>query len=908
MKTNFPIALILVLSMVACKQADPAHKNLKVDFISNLGSNPVFSWKAAGEFQILVSSDPAALKRGKGDVWDSGRQTSASSLQMPYSGPKLESGERYYVALRTWYMDGKDQGQTRPVEFVVPLQYPADWSAEWLTYAYKEEAPLPLFRKTFKVADPENIKFARFYIAAPGYYEASLNGQKIGENVLDPGQSNYEDYTYYSAYDIDPVDLANENALGVMLGNGWYNQNEVWKGQAEYSHMVYGQPVFMCQLHIHRLDGSKEIIASDRSWEWTAGPITYSNVYGGEHYDARLEVDGWNEPGMPEGNWQQTENPEVHPTMLFEQFAEPIRIMDEILPVEVTDMGEGSYMVDFGQNMAGWMELSIEGELGQEITIQCTEVLDEKGNLDPRTTGIRATKVIQTQKYICKGEGPEKWNPRFTYFGFRFAQVSGLKKAPEKEMLTAKVIYSAVEEVGTFACSEENINKLHELSQWSIIGNIHSIPTDCPHREKCGWTGDAHAMIQPMIYNYDAQRFFQKYMFDMRSSARTEQEELYFGYDFHDRSIVKKPRGVPTMIVPGKRTSGCASPDWGTAMVQIPWYLYLYYGDRILLEDFYPDMKFWVEYIEGIKEEGIIPHGLGDWCPPGGNGNIDCPVSFSSSAFHILDVSIMEQAAGLLGKEEDYNAYTMLLRQLKADFNQRFFDLESGNYGDSQTANVMALDMDIVPEGYERKVCMAIIKNIREEYYGFLNTGIFGLARVFKVLAENGYEAEVYRLLTKTGENSFACMWDQFDATTLWERLPTNTEFGTSYGSSMNHPMQAGFESWFYSGIAGIRPTVEGPGFHVIEFKPYLTGHLASASASYDSKSGTIISSWERKPDSFTWKISIPINAKGAIYVPTYGSGSNIRINGKDIGPVKVEKDFTFIGEYGPGEYLVEFS
>ncbi len=897
---------LLALSILGCRTTQSVNTGFSVDFISNLGSDPIFSWKTGEAYQILVSTDLPVLEKGIGNIWDSGKQDDASILQLPYAGPGLEAGKRYFAAVRTWDTEGADQGQSKPVEFVVPLEYPLDWKAEWLTYAYTEDAPLPLFRKTFRLADPENIEYVRFYIAAPGYYEASLNGEKIGKNVLDPGQTNYEDYTYYTAYEIDPADLSAENALGVMLGNGWYNQNVVWKGQAEYSHMVYGQPVFICQLVIHRSDGTIEIVGSDKSWQWAPGPITYSNVYGGEHYDARKEVDGWNKPGDLAGNWQEPVTPEVHPTMLYEQFAEPIRVMEKIYPVEITDMGDGTYMFDFGQNMAGWMELSLNGESGQEINIQSTEVLDDEGNLDPRTTGVRATKVIQTQKYICKGEGLEKWNPRFTYFGFRYAQVSGLKRAPGKELLTGKVLYSSLEDVGSFTCSEENINKLHELSRRTIEGNIHSIPTDCPHREKCGWTGDAHAMIRPMIYNYDAQRFFQKYMFDMRSSAREEKEELYFGESFHHRSMVMKPAGVPTMIVPGKRTSGCATPDWGTAMVQIPWYLYLYYGDRILLEDFYPDMEIWIAYVEGMKENGIIPHGLGDWCPPGGNVNIDCPVSFSSSAFHILDVSIMERVAALMGKLEDQDKYARLLRQLKTDFNHHFFEFETGNYGASQTANVMALDMDIAPDGYENKVCMAIIQNIREEFDGFLNTGIFGLARVFKVLSEQGYESEVYRILTKTGENSFATMWDRFDVTTLWEVLPTNSEFGRTYTGSMNHPMQAGFDSWFYSGIAGINPAAEAPGFQLIEFKPYLTRQLESASASYKSKSGVINSKWVRSQDTFFWEISIPSHSKGVIYVPTYGTEPKLTVNGNAVEPVAEVDGFSILGEFGSGSFLIE--
>ncbi len=907
---NLCVLLMLGVSIGGCSAPESSVEEFRADFISNLGNDPIFSWKFSGNqegftqtgYQIIVSDDRAKLNDNPGNIWDSGKQKGSSSLQVTYQGSELQTGTAYYAKVRSWSGQDVPSEWSEALRFVVPLDYPGEWKADWLTYDYEPESALPLFRKPFKVGITSDIESARLYIAAPGYYEAYLNGERVGENVLDPGQTNYEDYTFYTAYEIDPKDLSGENVLAVTLGNGWYNQNVVWGPE-----MIYGQPVFICQLVIHKKDGSKEIIASDESWMWTSGPITYSNVYGGEHYDARLEVENWNRPGEVSEEWKVAVLPEVHPTQLYEQFAEPIQIMDEVDVKEIIDRGDGTYIFDFGQNMAGWMKLKIVGERGEEITVRCTEELDGQGNIDPRTTGVAATRVIQTQKYICKGEGEEEWEPRFTYFGFRFAEVSGLKQPPAKDFLTGMVLYSSVPDVGSFQCSEENINRLHELSRWTIIGNIHSIPTDCPHREKCGWTGDAHAMIQAMIYNYDSQRFFSKYMFDMRSSGREEKEELYFGESFYDRSITIKPAGIPTMIVPGKRTSGIATPDWGTAIVQIPWYLYLYYGDRVLLEDFYPDMKTWVEYIHAKCEDGIVTHGLGDWCPPGGNVNIDCPVPVSSTAYHILDVGIMKQVSALLGNTEDYTSYSAMLEQLKRDFNRHFFDRMDFTYG-SQTANAMALDIGIVPEDYREKVAGSIVRNMNEEFDGFINTGIFGLARIFKVLSENGYEEEVFRLLTKTGENSFAFMWDHYDATTLWEILPCSDTYdeGVYVDPSHSHPMQAGFDAWFYSGIAGINPVAAEPGFQQIEFKPYLTKYLGSASGSYISKSGTITSKWERIDGKLTWNISIPANTKGVVHVPTYRSEASIQLNG-NLWDVLEEKDgFSLIGEFGPGEYLVE--
>jgi alpha-L-rhamnosidase len=394
----------------------------------------------------------------------------------------------------------------------------------------------------------------------------------------------------------------------------------------------------------------------------------------------------------------------------------------------------------------------------------------------------------------------------------------------------------------------------------------------------------------------------------MRSSARNTNKELYFGTDFHDRSIINKPKGIPTMIVPGKRTSGTASPDWGTAMTQLPWNLYVYYGDTIMLRNFYPDMKVWVDYIQAKNEDGIITHGLGDWCPPGGNKNIDCPVPISSTAYHILDLKIMAQVAKLLGKKKDHDLYAELHRKTTASFNQHFFDTENFTYG-SQTADVMALEIGIVSEKLKEKVAASVVKNIHDKYDGFINTGIFGISRIFKVLAENGFEDEVYRLLTKTGENSFAFMWEHYDATTLWEILPVRLyESEEMAFRSHSHPMQAGYDAWFYSGIAGINTSPKDPGFKAIIFKPYLTKYLSNADASYQSPFGTIKSAWQNKEEQFLWSIQIPENSKGEIFVPNYGDSVSVSVNGELLNTNHLNTDFTSIGEFGSGSYSIKMT
>ncbi|MBS3742577.1 MAG: family 78 glycoside hydrolase catalytic domain, partial [Candidatus Cloacimonetes bacterium] len=886
--------------------ADTRVHQLTVDFITNIDSPPLLFWKAdnaQGEFkqtayQIVISKS----ENGDGKVWDSGKITSSQQMQIKAEG-EFKPGEQYFAKVRVW--DGSDEPSdwSEMQRFFIPLNYPQDWQSEWITYDYDPDSALPVFRKAFLTENINDIDFVRLYISAPGYYEAYLNGDKIGKNVLDPGQTNYEDYTYYTSYDIDPNDLKKKNVLGVMLGNGWYNQNMVWN-----ENMAYGQPVFTCQLVYRLKNGKQKYIVSDESWKWKAGPLIFSNIYAGDYYDANREVEDWFNYDVSGTGWKLASPADKHPDELYEQFAEPIQVTDTLRAIKVIDNKDGKYIFDFGQNFAGWTRIRVNGTKGQEITIRYAEELDDNMEIDPSTTGVFATKVVQTSKYTCKGDDePEIWEPKFAYHGFRYAEVDGLNKKPEPDLLTGVVVHSSLPSIGKFQCSEPNINKLHELSKWTMRSNIHSIPTDCPHREKCGWLGDVHPYAKALMYNYNAQRFFSKWMFDIRSSARNKKKELYFGRGFHDRSIVTKPKGIPTMIAPGKRTSGVATPDWGTVMIQLPWELYLYYGDSIILKNFYPDMKKWVEYIESKKENGLIPHGLGDWCPPGGNDNIDTPVSLSSTAFHILDVKIMKHASALFGYTEDNQYYSELLDQLIHDFNSRFLDTANYTYG-SQTGNVLALDIGITPEKLKHKIAEATVRNMEEKYDGFINTGIFGLSRIFKVLAENGFEEEVYRLLTKTGKNSFAFMWEKYDATTLWEVLPLNDNYDSEVYNqrSHNHPMQGGYGAWFYSGIAGINPDTENPGFKNIIFKPYLTQYLDSAKASYNSGFGRIKSEWVRSENKLTWKIEIPENTTGQIYVPVYGKEVDIYVNGKEAAVKNKHNGFGLIGNYKSGEYLIE--
>ena len=859
-----------------------------------------FSWKIKSDqvnwiqdaYQIIVSDSERKINENIGDIWDSGKTLSDDQLYIAYKGKPLKEGKQYYWKVRVWQKD-KNSGQwSKSSGFSTPLNFPDSWKAKWITYDYKKESPLPIFRKTFQLDQIKKILGARLYICGLGYYEAYLNGSKIGNRVLEPAQTNYDDYAFYTDYEIPVKSLDKINTLGIMLGNGWYNQNQVWSPA-----MAYGQPIAIAQLIINYEDGSTHTVGTDDTWKWMPGPIASTNIYAGENYDARLEVPNWCSPILNDQNWNQAKLATNFPPKISGQEMEPILRMANLPVVKIIESSAKTWIFDFGQNFAGWTSLKMKGHKDQKITLRFAEEINQNSLLDPASTGVKATKVVQTDSYTCKGEDTEVWEPRFTYHGFRYVEVTGLDIKPEKELLTGVVVYSSMPTAGLFRCSDAQINKLHDLAIWTIKSNVHSIPTDCPHRERCGWTGDAYTLAPTLIRNFDAQMFLIKYLFDMRSSARETKKELYFGINFQDRSIIPKPAGVPTMIVPGKRTSGIASPDWGTAATQIPWNLYQFYGNLNILREFYPDMKAWVDYISKKFPDYIVNHGLGDWCPPGGNKMIDCPVSLSSTAFHYLDLSILTKTAHLLGYESDAEFYANRLKKVKEQFNEKFFDAEKYSYR-SQTANAMAIQLGLVPDGKVPQVVNSLAQDIIHKSNGFIQTGIFGLGRVFPALAENGAEELAFKLFTKTGDHSFANMWEKYDATTLWEVLPVDNrmDLESIRGRSHSHPMNAGFDEWFFKGIAGIHSDEAYPGFKKIVFRPYFTSKLKNAEATYESPYGTIGSKWKWEGKNYIWNIEIPPNSTGLLYIPKIDNYKSIRINGISINNMELIADQNYPG------------
>lgn len=928
MKSKSICILLLFISLIGftrCIDSGAGSKVKVVDLKCRGLVNPegideaVLSWKIESKenditqsaWEIEIASSPKELEEGN-TIWSSGKKVSEQQVNVRPDIAPLERDPLYWWRLRIWDGKGRMTAWSKPASFSLGLNT-TDWKAKWITSVWKKESPMPYFRKVFNIEKAKSkLQRAIVYFCGLGCGDLYLNGKLVDkERILDPAQTNYEQYALYATFDVTLALIKGENCLGVMLGEGWYGQGTVWGSWAKY-----GDPLFRLQMEITYEDGSKETILSDESWQWHPGPVLRSNLYVGEVYDATKEIEGWSEVKTQLNGWKEAVVAEgVIPTDLFPQLMEPICLKNEIKAVKRWKDPSGNWIFDFGVNLAGIPKITVDQPKGTHLKMRMGELLHEDGSIEYNTTGVVATGVVQTDEYICAGNGLEVWNPRFTYHGYRYLELSGMTTEPELDWIKMIVVHTDVTRRGEFECSDEQINKLHELAVRTMLSNTHGLPTDCPHRERCGWLGDAHTVAPFENYNFDLNNFWMKYMKDISSTSsvfekNTLHQKLYNSIFY----FADKASGIPYMISPGKRLCGVASPDWGTAVVQLPWYTYLYFGNEEPLHIYYKEMKQWVDHVESLtlndtlSTKHIVPYGLGDWCPPEGNNSIDCPISLSSTAFHYLDASILAKTAAIVGKNDDARYYNELKDKIAAAFVSEFYDKENKTFG-SQTADAMALDFGLVPAGDERSVSDAIVRNMEEKYNNFMHTGIFGLGRIGQALSRFGNGKAAWDLFTKTGENSFAYMWTDANATSLWEILPVNKKSMEVClaGSSLNHPMQGGYDTWFYEDIAGIRPDVSGAGFKVVRFEPTMTSFLSWAKASIETSYGKTESEWSRKDDRLVWEITLPPNTSGMVALP---KGKKIYVNKHGLNetdyPLIENKERKSIYRFPSGIYRIE--
>lgn len=833
-------------------------------------SRPRLSWRlesssraqAQGAFQLLAASSPQKLAADVGDLWDSGKVESDRSIHIEYKGKALKSFQRCYWKVKVWDQAGAASAYSEQAMWEMGILDDREWQAKWITAGYfsapissldgspanqssSGSHPAPLFRKGFHLR--EALKTARAYICGLGYYELYLNGSKVGDHVLDPAQTDYEERAFYSVYDITEYVRPGENAVGVILGSGWFNQDKVWK-EGKYrvpDGTNYGVPRVLLQLRFEYKDGSIETTGTDESWKAFSGPILKNNVYAGEVYDARLEIPGWSRPAFDDRPWKNARQIESPCRRLQAQSLPPIKRVRTLAPTHLSQPRPGVFVYDFGQNFAGWTRLKVTVPRGTTIVLRFAESLSNDGMIDPASTGVFATGVVQTDTYAAKGGGQEVWEPRFTYHGFRYAEMTGFAGTPSLQNLEGVAVHSGVREVGEFECSDAVLNRVHKTAIWTEVSNLHGIPTDCPARERCGWLGDAQVSAEMTIYNFDMAQFWTKFSADIETS---------------------EGNGLPTMVAPGKRKNGEASPDWGTAIVQLPWYVYLYYGDKRVLEEHYDSMKRWVEHLRDISRDGIVAEGLGDWCPPGSVVPKETPVPLTSTGYCYLDLNIMNQVAKILGREEEAAHYRALLGQVKQAFNEKFFNATDVTYG-SQTADSFALWLDLVPAGQVRTVASSLARDVAEKHQGHFSTGITGSKCLYWALSEYGHGDVALEILRQKTYPSIGYLY-KLGATTFWETWG-EPELDKQYGTrSRNHPMQGGFDAWFYQGLGGIYPDPDQPGFKHTVLRPQVLPSLGQVRAEYDSIQGKIVSAWTHESNRFHWRVVIPANTKATVHLP----------------------------------------
>ena len=846
----------LIAAEAAASQRDLVPVQLRCEYVeSPLGvdtAQPRLFWNLESSlraqrqtaYQVTVASSFEALRKEQADLWDSAKVNSSEQGHIEYAGTPLRSSQACWWKVRIW--DGKDRvsAWSQPASWTMGLLKPSDWSARWITGEPK--GPLPLFRREFQVS--KKLTRALVRVCGLGFYELHLNGRKVGDQVLDPGWTNYRKTCLYASYEVTKQLRAGDNCVGLMLGNGMYN---VTGGRYVKYTGTFGPPKAILQLELQYADGSSERVVTDDQWRTAPGPIVFSCIYGGEDYDARKEQAGWDRPSFEATGWSAAQCVEGPGGSLKAQTAPPSKVMKIYEPVKITEPKPGIYVYDLGQNFSGWPSLQVEGAAGQTVKLIPGELLEPNGLVSQRSSGGPVS-----FSYTLKGVGVESWHPKFSYYGFRYVQVEGavpksLAQQPGKPVLTklaGEFVHSSAVMAGRFTCSNELLNRIHDLIDRAIESNLQSVLTDCPHREKLGWLEVSHLLGPAIAFNYDVATLYAKICADMEAS--------------------QLPNGLVPDIAPEYTVFSGGfrdSPEWGSASVINPWLLYQRYGDRRVLSDHYDMMARYVAYLGSSAKGGIVEQGLGDWYDigPRGPGEFQLTTKgLTSTAIWYHDLTILEQTAKLLGKTEDSAKYEQLARQVRETFNRRFFHADSNQYDrGSQTANAMPLVFGMVDPEKRAAVLENIVRDV-ESRGNQVTAGDVGFRYLMMALAQGGRSDVLYRMNTRTNPPSYGSQLAR-GATALTEAWDANP------ASSQNHCMLGHAEEWFYTDVAGIQPDPERPGFEHVIMRPQPVGDLTSAEASYHSVRGLIRCRWQKQGNQFRLGIELPPNTTGTIYVPT---------------------------------------
>lgn len=711
--------------------------------------------------------------------------------------------------------------------------------------------PARYVRKDFTSPPAKKVRRATVSYSGLGLSELYLNGEKVGDHVLSPGATEYPKRVLYVTHDVTDKIKPGENALGAILGNGRYYsmRSKVYAGMPHY-----GYPKLLLNLTIEYDDGTTEEIVSDDSWRLTAdGPIRANNEYDGEEYDARKEFAKWSEAGFDDSAWQAAELVDVPEGAVSAQMIEPIRVVETIHPVKVTEPKPGTFVFDMGQNMVGWCQLKVSGPAGTKVKLRHAETINPDGTL--YLANIRGAKV--TDIYTLKGDGTEIWEPRFTYHGFRFVEVTGFPGKPTLDAIAGQVVHDDLEVVGQFACSNDLVNQIYKNIYWGTRGNYRSLPTDCPQRdERQGWLGDRSEESKGESYIFDISALYSKWLQDMEDSQR-------------------ESGSVPD-VCPAHWPLYSDNVTWPSTTVISPNMLRRQYADEAIIARHYDSAKKWVEYMLGFVQDGIIDRdSYGDWCVPPEDPTFihsKDPARITNKAllatsYLYFDLRLMEKYANLLGKKDDARQFAKQAQELADAFNAKFFNRELGQYDNgTQTSCVLPLRFGLVPTGEADRVFARLIDKIENETNRHIGTGLIGGQYLNQVLSDHGRPDLSYGFVSQSDYPSWGYMVNE-GATTIWELWNGNTADPTM--NSHNHVMLVGdLVVWFYEYLGGIAPDDANPGFKHLVMRPHPVKGLDWVKSSLRSPYGLVKSEWKQDGDKFDWQFTIPPNTTATIEVP----------------------------------------
>lgn len=802
-------------------------------------------------YQVIVGTDSLDVVNGKGNTWDT-QKTQSDAILVTYKGEKLNPFTRYYWKVNIWDKDNVPSTSS-VAAFETGMMDIKNWQGAWITDRNDiNYRPAPYFRKKFTTG--KTVKSARAYVAVAGLYELYINGEKIGNHRLDPMYTRFDRRNLYVTYDVTSQLQSGDNAIGVLLGNGWYNHQAL--GVWDFHRAPWrNRPTFCCDLRITYNDGSVETIGSGLDWKTASGPIISNNIYTAEHYDARLEQEGWNTASFNDSEWKGVMFRSVPSELVTAQQVQPIQNVETIPAKTIKALNDTTYLFDFERNMAGVTQIRVSGEEGTVLKLKHGERLHDNGhidmaNIDVYYRGDNATDPFQTDILILSGKKEDTFMAKFNYKGFRYVEVTSSKPVKlDLNSLTAYFMHSDVPAVGEIKSSNPLLDRLWWATNNAYLSNLMGFPTDCPQREKNGWTGDGHFAIETALYNFDGITVYEKWLADHRDE--------------------QQPNGVlPDIIPTGGWGYGTENGlDWTSTIAIIPWEVYMFYGDSKLLSDSYDNIKRYVNYVDRTSPSHLTTWGRGDWVPVKTLSNKE----LTSSVYFYVDTKILANAAKLFNKQDDYRHYSALADKIKEAINAKFLNKETGIYASgTQTELSVPLQWKVVPDDMIQKVADNLAKKV--EVSGFhLDVGVLGAKALLNALSENGHAEAAYKIAVQDAYPSWG-WWIVNGATTLLE----NWDLDAKRDISDNHMMFGEVGAWFFKGLGGIFPNPEQPGFKNIILRPNFVSGLSHFEAKHKSPYGMIVSQWERKKKNIFYNVEVPANSTATLYLPDTVKGERI--------------------------------